>query len=229
MPSLPSKPIFPSWCLPEDIEVEDQFSTTIQSATGAESRNADWSESRRSIDISGSMVTSGQRRTIRMFVAAVRGRWKLCLFRRYNDDDWELLGPDGQGELLGIGDGARKAFQARIYDEYQSLPVTQTVRWLDHDIPVLGKNVNGQDATKTRQAEVFLGGVKQTSGYVVARETGVISFAVAPAAGVQVRLRCGFFVCVRLDQEGISMKPAGNSWYRVGKNVQLVEPKGQVS
>lgn len=228
MPSLPSKLIFPSWCLTE-IESRDEFSTVITDSTGAEASNKIWAFSRWVVNLSGGTMTRQQQREIKAFNRAVSGRADKFWFRRYGDPEWELSGADGSGEFLGLGDGARTTFQARIYDEVQGKPVYLPVYALDHNISPLGTTVYNLPATQTRFVEVFLDGVLQTLGvhYSVQREAGTITFVQAPPPGARVALRGGFFALMRLNQESIPTVPAGAGWYRVADNVLLIEPKGQ--
>lgn len=174
-------------------------------------------------------MTRGQQREIKAFNRVVKGRRSKFWFRRYGDPEWELSGADGQGEFLGLGDGVRTTFQARIYDEVQGQSVYLPVYALDHDISPLGTTVYNLPATETRFIEVFVDGVLQTLGahYNVQRETGRIVFNQAPAVGASVKIRGGFFAVMRLNQESIPTVPAGAGWYRIPDNVLLIEPKGQ--
>ena len=229
MPSLPSKLIFPSWCL-QNIETEDEFSTTITPSRGGESSNANWSESRWVIDLSNGLCPTFQLRELKAFNRAVMGRRKVFWCRRYDDSEWELTGRDGEGEFLGVGDGVRTQFQARIYDEVQGVPTGLNVYALDHDIPPLGETVNRLPATQTRRVEVFVGGQLKTLGidYTVQREGGTVTFKAPVAAGAPVKIRGGFFAVVRMDQESIKTAPAGAGWWRISNNVMLIQPKSPI-
>ena len=230
MPSLPSKLIFPSCCLTE-IETRDEFSTVITPSNGAEASNALWAFPRFVVSLSGGIMTREQHREIKAVNRLLKGRRTKFWFRRYGDPEWELLGADGKGEFLVEGDGVRNTFQARIYDVVQGKPVWLPVYALDHDIEPLGKTAYGLAATETRYVEVFLNGALQKLGvhYNVERETGRIIFVAPPAKKAVVKLRCGFFAVMRLNQESIPTMPAGAGQYRVADNVLLIEPKGQGS
>ena len=231
MASLPARLIFPSWCL-QNIETGDEFSTDITPSRGGEASNANWSESRWVIDLSNGLCPTFQLRYLKAFNRAIMGRRHLFWYRKYGDEEWELNGPDGQGELMGIGDGQRTRFQARIYDEVQGKPAFLNVYALDHDIEPLGLTVNHLPATKTRRVEVFVDGQLQTEDaqYLVARDGGLITFRVPPPPGAPVKIRGGFFAVVRMNQESIRTAPASAGWWRVSNDVQLVQPKtrGQV-
>ena len=226
MPSLPSRIIFPSWCL-EEVKTRDEWSTRVMDSLGGEVANSNWSRPRWVVDLSGGLCTSQQRRELRAVVRLLKGRRHLCWYRRYNDPEWELRGPDGQGEWLGDADGVRTVFQARIWDSVQGRGVELPVYALDHDIEPLGEDPYGYPQTKTRFAEVRVGGVLQTLGvnYTVTREGARIVFPVPPQSG-RVLLKCGFFAVMRLGQDGITMEPGSGGWWKISDGVMLVEPKG---
>lgn len=228
MPSLPSFKIFPSWTL-TDIETRDEFATVITPSQGNEVSDSIWAFSRWVINLSGGLMSEQQQREIKAFNRWAKGRAKKFWYRRYDDPEWELSGPNGEGEFLGLGDGIRTQFQARIYDDVQGSPVWLPVYALDHDISPLGQTVYGLEATGTRMAEVFVNGILKTLGadYYVGRESGIIYFTNPPAMGASVRLRGGFFAVVRLNQESIPTTVAGAGWYRIADNVLLIEPKGR--
>ena len=226
MPSLPSKLIFPSWTL-QNIETQDEFSTQITPSLGGEASNANWSESRWVIDLSNGLCPAFQLRELKAFNRAVMGRRRTFWYRRYDDAEWELNGPDGEGEFLGLGDGRRTTFQARIYDEVQGVPAYLNVYALDHDIIPLGETVNRLPATRMRRVEVFVSGQLKKLGidYTVGREGGTITFKAPVPLGAPVKLRGGFFAVVRMNQESIKTAPAGAGWWRVSNDVQLIQPK----
>lgn len=227
MSSLPSRIIFPSWCL-EEVKTRDEWSTRVTESLGGETANPNWSRPRWVVDLSGGLCTSEQRRELRATVRLLQGRRRLCWYRRYNDSEWELNGPDGLGEWLGDGDGVQTTFQARIWDTVQGRGVGIDVYALDHDIEPLGRDPYGYPQTKTRPVEVRVAGVLQTLGvdYTVAREGGQISFVSPPPEDAPVLLKCGFFAVMRLGQDGITMEPGSGGWWKISDGVTLVEPKG---
>ena len=210
-----------------DVKSRDEFSTDITTSRGAEVSNANWSESRWVVNLSGGRCTKEQRRQLKAFNRIVQGRRKKFWYRRYDDDEWELSGADGSGEIIGVGDGARTVFQAGISDTVQGVTVFKPVWALDHDIAPLGKTVYNLPATPTREVQIFLDGISQGGGYAVAREGGQITFSAPVAAGVQVKIKGGFFALMRLDQEYIETEPASAGWWKVSDGVMLIEPKGQ--
>lgn len=222
MPSFGSKFIFPCDGQVAETDLGDEFRTVIVESDGTETRNSKWQYSRMLINISGMQFTTQQRRLIRAFHRAVKGAAKTFLFRRGNDDEYEM-----QNELLGIGDGARTAFQCRVYDDFQGAPTQYIVRWLDHDYPPIGLNVYGEYSRPTQFISVTLNGVAQTLGthYTVNRETGMITFLVAPPVGAEVRCSGGFYILVRCNDDRIPLKPMGSGWYEVPEGVALIEPK----
>lgn len=220
MASLPKLLIFPSWCL-YGVKTRDEFSTDLTPSIGSETSNANWSESRYVITLSGGKATDAQNRALKAFNRALQGKRRVCLYRRYDDPEWEL-----KDELIGTGDGVRTVFQAGIYDDVQEKPVFKPVYALDHDIKPIGETAYGEPATKTRSIEVRVNGELVTNGVTIERETGRIVFAMAVAKGAKVTISGGFFVRVRLNQDFIETEPAGAGWFVVTDGIALIEPKG---
>ena len=225
MPIWGSKLIFPVDGAVADTNFGDEFRTIITDADGAESSDSRWSLSRAVIDISGMQFTNEQRRLLRTFHRAVLGAGERFLFRRADDDEYEM-----QNELLGIGDGVRTQFQCRIYGEIQGKGGEYVVRYLDHDYPPVGLDVQGRTTRPTSYVQIRVAGVLKTLGvhYTVNRETGLITFLAGhvPTSGQEVRATGGFYVLVRFDGDRIPLKPLGSGWYEAPEGTTLIEPKG---
>jgi len=203
------------------VKTRDEYSTDLTPSLGAEVSNANWSESRYVITLSGGKATDEQKRELRAVNRALLGRRRICLYRGYGDPEWEL-----DNEQIGIGDGQTTVFQAGIYDVVQGRPVFKPVYALDHAIEPLGTTPWGEPATVTSYVTVYANGVLQTTSVSIDRETARIIFAVAPAKGVVITVSGGFFARVRLNQEYIETEPAGAGWHIVSEGIALIEPKG---
>lgn len=228
MSSWGSKIIFPLALQVNDVATGDEFNTIIESTVSDETRHSIWSASRMIFDIGGLRLNEEQRRTARWFSRVVAGQGESFLFRRYDDPEFEMVGPDGAGEYLGSGDGVRTTFACRVYDSQQGRGAEYLVKYLDHDYPATGKDRAGNFANPTRFVEVFVDGVKKTLGthYSVSRETGVITFSSPPASGAIVKARGAFYVLVRCAQDRLPLKPLGAGEYEIASGVQFIEPKG---
>lgn len=91
-------------------------------------------------------------------------------------------------QALGTGDGTTKAFQ--LVQSYTSGVGSET-RTITK--PVLGT------------VAPYLGGIKQTSGWSINTATGVLTFTVAPAQGVDVTADFEFDVPVRFDTDSMAV------------------------
>lgn len=228
MPSWGSKIIFPLCLQVSDVATGDEFNTIIEETISDETRFSLWDGSRMIFDIGSLRLSEAQRRTARWFSRAVAGQGESFLFRRFDDPEFEMLGPDGQGEFLGTGNGAQTAFQCRIYDSQQGKPASYVVKYLDHDYPANGFDRAGVAANPTRHIEVRVDGALKTLGtdYTVSRETGVITFTTPPAVNAIVTAKGAFYVLVRCAQDRLPLKPMGAGEYELGSGVKFIEPKG---
>lgn len=162
--------------------------------SGYEERNAVWQHSRRSYDAGLGMRTTDDLHTVLEFWEARLGR--LYGFRWRDWSDYKscapLQAPSAADQLIGHGDGARKKFQ--IVKKYVS---------------------GGQSYTRPivkLVGDTFLASVDglplAADAYSVALNTGVITFDVAPGAGLAIRCGYEFDVPVRFADEKIDIDMA---------------------
>lgn len=161
-------------------------------ASGFEERNARWANSRRSYQAGLGVRNADDLASILALFEEMRGPLHAFRFRDWSD--FKSCAPSGTpgptDQLLGSGDGTRTAFQLR--KGYGAL----SPWWRDITKPVAGTVL------------VALDGVPQGSGWAVANLTGIVTFAVAPAAGVAVRAGFQFDVPVRFASERIDVDMA---------------------
>lgn len=228
MPSWGSKIIFPLCLQVSDVATGDEFNTIIEETISDETRFSLWDASRMVFDIGSLRLSEAQRRVARWFSRAVAGQGEAFLFRRFDDPEFEMLGPDGLGEYLGTGNGVQTAFQCRIYDSQQNRAASYIVKYVDHDYPANGHDRAGVATNPTRYVEVRVDGALKTLGahYSVSRETGVITFTTPPANGAIVKAKGAFYVLVRCNSDRLPLKPMGAGEYEIASGVQFIEPKG---
>jgi len=158
----------------------------VELASGNEERNASWANSRRRYDVAYGIRRADDLATVVAFFEARNGRLHGFRFKDWSD---YRSGPPSQtptaiDQPIGVGDGAATAFQlvkvyasgAQSWTRAIAKPVAGTVR-------------------------VALAGVEQASGWSVDTTTGVITFASAPGAGVEIRAGFEFDVPVRFDSD----------------------------
>ena len=169
------------------------FSTAIvTSASGHEQRNADWASGRLRFDAGPGVRSEADLQTLIAFFRARRGAARGFRFR----DPYDHSSRSGAGavtagdQLLGVGDGVRTEFPLiKRYGAEEDGELRRITR------PVMGSVL------------VSLGGMLSVSGWVLL-ERGVVSFAVAPGAGVQVRAGFQFDVPVRFAEDSLEIDAA---------------------
>jgi uncharacterized protein (TIGR02217 family) len=186
-----------------EASVEPGFSTAIvETASGAEQRNADWADARMRFDAGPGVRREAELGELIAFFRARRGAAKAFRFRDpYDDSSNGMSGAPGEADqLIGIGNGVRTDF-------------------------ALVKDYEGQERRITRpvagSVRISVGGVERLGGWTLA-DKGVVSFAVAPGVGAEVRAGFRFDVPVRFEEDRLQVSRAT---YLAGEvaSVKLVE------
>jgi uncharacterized protein (TIGR02217 family) len=186
----------------------ERLTDVVRLASGAESRNTRWSQSRRRWDVGGAALRHDAAHELIAFFEARRGR--ACGFRFRDPVDWKSCAPNDEisaaDQPLGVGDGVATAF--RLVKRYASGGA-----WMDRFIakPVPGSVVVAVDGEAT--------------DFDVDTTTGLVTFAVAPAAGAVLTAGFAFDVPVRFDTDRLEMALAGSGAVRVLR-APLVEIAG---
>lgn len=154
------------------------YSTSVvQTASGFEQRNMNWSAARGSWDVSSGLKQPSQLETLIAFFRARKGR--ACGFRFKDWTDYQAT-----GQALGTGDGETQTFQ--LVKTYASGAGSET--------RTITKPVSGT-------VVVYADGAKQTTGVSVDTTTGVVTFSEAPADGAVLTADFEFDVPVRFDTD----------------------------
>jgi uncharacterized protein (TIGR02217 family) len=176
-----------------------EFSTEIViTEIGHENRTTNWEKCRSRYNVAPGLKTQAQLEALIAFFRARKGRAVGFRFKDWTDYQ-------ARDQLLGIGDGSRKVF--RLAKHY---PDCDEVREIT-------KPVNGT-------VDIYVGGVKLTTGYKTDLETGEVILSQAPTEGVQVTADFEFDVPVRFDTDRISASLDGygsHTW----NDVPLIEIK----
>jgi uncharacterized protein (TIGR02217 family) len=162
-------------------------------ANGFEERNTPWAASRRRYDAGVGVRSLDDIAVLIAFFESRRAqlygfRWKDWLdFKSCAPSQMPAFGD----QIIGSGDGVQTEFQ--LVKTYASGTASYT---RDITKPVAGTVVLGID------------GVAQTGGHSIDTTTGLVTFATAPATGVQITAGFEFDVPVRFDTDRINASAA---------------------
>lgn len=186
--------------------VSPGFSTAVvTTASGHEQRNADWASARMKYDAGPGVRSEADVAALISFFRARRGRAKAFRFRDPTDfsSDGMTGTPGALDQLLGTGDGVRTGFD--LVKRYGTGP--------DEEVRRITRPV-------AASVLVSVDGVAQATGWTL--DGGRVVFAVAPAAGAEVRAGFLYDVPVRFAEDALDI--AVGTW-RAGDvvSVGLVE------
>lgn len=158
-------------------------------AGGGEQRNGRWLHSRRRYNAGYGVKSRADMAAVLAFFEERRGRLHGFLWRDGLDFSSNGGVPTALDQVLGSGNGVRTAFAltkryGAAFDPYLR-PIAK---------PVIGT------------VRVAVAGVEQGSGWAVDVATGVVTFAVAPAAGASVTAGFQFDVPVRFDTDRLDVE-----------------------
>lgn len=177
----------------------ERLTDVVRLASGAESRNARWAGSKRRWEVGGASMKADAAHELIAFFEARRGR--LFGFRFRDGVDWKSCAPSGVisavDQPLGVGDGARVAFQ--LVKRYGA----GEAAW-DR---VVGKPVEAS-------VVVAVDGVAMEA-FGVDAATGVVTFDAAPAEGAVLTAGFAFDVPVRFDADRLELSVEGFDAVRV--------------
>jgi uncharacterized protein (TIGR02217 family) len=156
-------------------------------ATGAEERNARWSQSRRRYEVGYGVRTLDEIHAVIAFFEERCGRLTGFRFRDHADfrSCPPLQTPQPTDQRLGTGDGATRAF--RLVKRYGT-GATAFVRTIAKPV-----------ASSVRVA--VAGAETPAAGFSLDATSGVVTFAAAPPAGAAVTAGFEFDVPVRFDTD----------------------------
>ncbi len=157
-----------------------EFATTIvTSQSGAEQRAPDWADARMRYDVGPGLRSEEDVRALSSFFRARRGPVQAFRFR-------DPIDADAADALLGIGDGVRTEFDlVKSYGDSADALVRRITRPVTSSVVV---TINAAPAT----------------GWTLA-PGGVVSFAVPPVTGAQVRAGFAFDVPVRFAEDRLEV------------------------
>jgi uncharacterized protein (TIGR02217 family) len=169
--------------LGREASVLAEFSTAIVTAqSGAEQRSPDWESAKMRYDVGPGVRSESDVRALVDFYRARRGPGVAFRFR-------DPFDAEAAGELLDVGDGVRTEFPlVKRYGDEAQAPIRRITR------PVAGS------------VAVAVGGVAVSAWSLL--PFGVLSFAVPPGAGAEVRASYAFDVPVRFAEDRLEVSRA---------------------
>ena len=158
------------------------YSTSVvTTVSGHERRNANWAMARGRWNVAHGLKKREQVAELIAFFRARRGRAYGFRFKDWTDHQ-------ALAQSLGMGDGSHETFQ--LVKHYPSGGVVET--------RLIAKPVAGT-------VKLYRDGVEATSGWTVDTTMGLVTFSIAPVAGVQVTADFEFDVPVRFDSDQMDL------------------------
>lgn len=162
----------------------------VELASGAEERNASWADSRRRYDCSYGIRRADDLAAVVAFFEARNGRLHGFRFKDWSDYKSCLPSetPSDVDQVIGVGDAAMVEFQLlKLY-------TSGGVSWARAiEKPVSGSVVIAVDS------------IEAATGWTLDADTGVVTFAIAPADGAVVSAGFQFDVPVRFDSDDLDV------------------------
>jgi len=171
----------------QDASVAPSFSTNIvTSASGFESRNANWAQARLRFDAGPGVRGEGELETLLAFFRARRGPAVAFRFRDPFDNSSNGMtgSPTATDQAIGTGDGALSTFS--LVKNYGSAEQRRITR------PVAGS------------VRIAVNGSEATTGWSL-EDMGVVQFETPPAAGARITAGFLFDVPVRFADDRIEV------------------------
>lgn len=186
----------------------ERLTDVVRLASGVESRNTRWSQSRRRWEVGGAAMKADAAQALIAFFEARRGR--AFGFRFRDPIDWKSCSPSeavgASDQPLGAGDGATRTFQLRKRYESGS-------KWAER---VVTKPVEGSVVVAVNGAPAAV---------AIDYATGLVTFETAPEAGAVLTAGFAFDVPVRFDTDRLEMALVGSGAVRILR-APLVEIAG---
>lgn len=169
----------------------ERMTDIVTLSSGREERNSRWAQSRRRYNAGYGVKSRADMQAVLAFFEERRGRfhsflWRDALDHSSNGGDGTPMPTD---QPIGAGDGSTTVFQ---------LTKTYGANF-DPFVRSITKPVAGS-------ARVAVDGAELTTGFSVDVLTGLVSFAVAPAAGKAVTAGFLFDVPVRFDIDRLDIE-----------------------
>ncbi|WP_349370719.1 DUF2460 domain-containing protein [Salinarimonas sp.] len=161
-------------------------------ASGREHRNARWAHSRRRWEAGLGVRTLDALDAVIAFFEERRGR--LIGFRLHDRTDWKSSAPSAEpaatDQAIGIGDGARIAFQLTKTYGGAHLPYLRTIAK-----PVAGSVLVAVDGVA----------LAESVGFSVDATTGIVTLATPPPPGAAVSAGFAFDTPARFDTDALEI------------------------
>ena len=200
---------------PEEVEFDfvggpDFFTAINSTAGGQEQRNQNWEQARHRFTANHSLKDQVELDALKAFLMVVRGAAFSFRFKDWTDyfNDDRTLGVCRQvSDGAVVADGVETTFQ--IHKQYEFTTGATTESFSRPITLPVDQAVRAAEGVEPAEA-VYLDAVAQTSGFTIARTGvlgvgGVITFSVAPGAGVVVGWEGTFDVPSRFSADSMRL------------------------
>lgn len=180
-----------------------EFSTdVITVASGAEKRQANWSEAMLRFDVATAVKKQADLDALVAFFYARRGRARGFRFQDFSDfsSNGSTGTPTATDQTIGTGDGSTQIFQLQKTYSDGLLNYSRTIR----------KPVSGSVLISVNDAA-------QGSGFTIDHTTGEVTFDTAPGNGDVIKAGFYFDVPVRFDTDYLESSLAAYTAYQTAE------------
>lgn len=190
---------------------------------GGELRKAYRSTPLWTLELSNLQLSAAQHEELLALQYEIQGMKNAFLCRNIRSD--KLESEDGTPALLGVGNGIQNDFQLVKRRSIQDRDgQVEIIRFPNFRYPPL-KDFNCQDWTPLDELRIYVDGEIVNDGFSVNRETGLVSFDVAPATGAVIEVTGGYYLLLVANVDGIPTKPDGPLFVVTG-SVTFAQPEG---
>lgn len=214
--------VFPNWVL-EKVTGGEDFETRVTGNGRRQKRNSPLADGWQRVSLAGGNLEGDDEISVwNAFRRAVKGAYKSFLFK--NRFHHRL-----DNARFATGDGVTKSFQLKLVTSYQPKDASDVqtiiVRYVDHRYPAILFPVDGSVYEETKTLRVFVSGVEKTwlTDWDVDRNTGIVTFVVAPAPGSALTATGEFFCRMRFAQDWAPVETEDGSSYAIPSGVELIE------
>lgn len=196
-------------CLGQRFRKIVRYSTSIVAAGGGEEdRDANWSSARRQWALDTGGLADDLIQSLEMLFHETRGPHLTFLFKDRRDFNHWQVSTNKAAIAIGTGDAVDTTFQlVKLYGsgaQQRSRTITN---------PISGT------------VEIYLDGVLKTEAtdYTIDYETGIVSFAVAPGAGVAVTAKFQFRCRARFASDDLDIDALSQRGTYLASSFELIE------
>ena len=214
--------LFPNWIL-EKVSGGEDFETRVTGQGKRQKRNSPLADGWQRVSLAGGNLEGDDEMSAwTAFRRAIKGAFKSFLFK--NRFHYRL-----DNAHFATGDGATTSFQLKLATSYQPSDDDDVqevvIRYVDHRYPPMIFPVDGSVYEDTKTLRIFVDGVEMPwlQGWDVDRNTGIVTFDVAPHAGAILTAIGEFFCRMRFATDWAPAETDDGSSFVIPSGVELIE------